>query len=201
MDCSCYFKEAYPLIDYCLLFGIVFGVNLLPAFGPPTWSVIVIYGLNTNLSIPSIVLIGAIAAAAGRYLLACAFRILGGHISDKMKRNVAALSSALSTRKRSAVIGLGVFALSPVPSAQLFEAAGLSRLPLLPFTAAFFVGRMISYSIYAVTAKSVAPALTNSNLGHYLSSPLGITVQVGMIALLIVLTQIDWERRLSSKGR
>ena len=175
-------------------------MNLLPAFGPPTWSVIVIYGFNTNLPIPSIVLIGAIAAAAGRYLLACAFRILGGHISGKMKRNIAALSLALSAQKRSAVIGLGVFALSPVPSAQLFEAAGLSRLPLLPFTAAFFVGRTISYSIYTLTAKSVAHSLTSSDLRQYLSGPLGIAVQVGMIALLIVLTQIDWEKRLGSKG-
>lgn len=34
--------------DYLILFAIVLGVNMMPAFGPPTWSVIVLYGLNTN---------------------------------------------------------------------------------------------------------------------------------------------------------
>lgn len=33
--------------DYLLLFLIVFGVNLMPAFGPPTWTILVVYRLNT----------------------------------------------------------------------------------------------------------------------------------------------------------
>jgi len=37
---------------YLLLFAIVLGVNLLPAFGPPTWSIVALYGLDTNLSLP-----------------------------------------------------------------------------------------------------------------------------------------------------
>ena len=174
-------------------------MNLLPAFGPPIWSIIVIYGLNTKLPVPAIVLTGAIAAATGRYVLAHAFRILGGHVSEKVRRNVAALGKALAARKRNAVIGLGVFALSPVPSAQLFEAVGLSRLPLLPFTAAFFVGRTISYSIYAATAKGVAHSSLGNELNHSIKSPVGIAVELGMIALLIALTQIDWEKRLGRK--
>lgn len=32
--------------DYLLLFVIVPGVNLMPAFGPPTWTILVLYSLN-----------------------------------------------------------------------------------------------------------------------------------------------------------
>ena len=35
--------------EYLLLFAIVLGVNLMPAFGPPTWSVIVAFGINSSM--------------------------------------------------------------------------------------------------------------------------------------------------------
>jgi uncharacterized membrane protein YdjX (TVP38/TMEM64 family) len=89
-----------------------------------------------------------------------------------------------------------VFALSPLPSAQLFEAAGLTRLPLLPFTAAFFVGRTISYSIYALTAKTVAHSSLGTELRHSITSPVGIAIDLAMIVLLVVLARVDWEKRL-----
>ena len=169
----------------------------MPAFGSPTWSIIVIYGLDSKLPVPAIVLTGALAAATGRYLLARAFRTLGGHVSGKVRRNVSALGKALAARRLNAVVGLGVFALSPVPSAQLFEAIGLSRLPLLPFTVAFFIGRTISYSIFALTAKGVSQSSLSDEFRHLMTSPMGIAVEVGMIAVLIALTQIDWEKRLN----
>jgi hypothetical protein len=40
-----------------------------------------------------------------------------------------------------------LFAAAPLPSAQLFEAAGLARVRLRHLVAAFFVGRLVSYSI------------------------------------------------------
>lgn len=64
--------------DYLILFAIVLGVNLMPAFGPPTWSVIALYGLNTNLPVEPLVLTAAIAAALGRFILAQGFRLLSG---------------------------------------------------------------------------------------------------------------------------
>jgi uncharacterized membrane protein YdjX (TVP38/TMEM64 family) len=184
------------LTEYLTLFGIVLAVNLLPAFGPPTWSIIVIYGLSTRLPTLSIVLTGAAAAASGRLCLAYAFRYLSNNVPEKTKRNVAAVRAALMRKKRNALIGLGVFALSPVPSAQLFEAAGLSRLPLKRFTAAFFVGRIISYSIYALTAKGIAHSSIGDTFRASLTSPMGIAIQLIMVALLVIFTQIDWEQRL-----
>jgi len=182
--------------DYLLLFAIVLGVNLMPAFGPPTWTIIVLYGLNTQLPLPAVVLIGAVAAASGRLLLALAFRYLGGRLSERTRRNLAAAREAIEKRKRGAILGLALFALSPLPSAQLFEAAGLARMRLLGFTLAFFAGRTVSYTIYALSARK----LTESSLGdafrNAFTSPLGIAVQLAMIALLVLATRIDWARRL-----
>ena len=62
-------------MDYLILFLVVLGVNLMPAFGPPTWTILVLFSLNTNMSHAPVVIAGAIAAALGRYLLARASRL------------------------------------------------------------------------------------------------------------------------------
>lgn len=185
--------------EYLLLFAIVLGVNLLPAFGPPTWSVIVIYGLSTKMPLPALVAISATAAALGRFALAHAFRLLRNKVPDKMKRNLQTAGDAVEKRKRGALVAIGLFALSPLPSAQLFEAAGLAGVRLSHFTAAFFAGRIVSYSIYAATAKGIEKTSMGESFRHYLTSPIGIGLELLMLALLVAFTQVDWEKRLGGK--
>lgn len=186
------------MADYLILFAIVLCVNLMPAFGPPTWSVIVIYSINTRMPAPAIVLVAALAAVSGRFLLAHTFRLLARHVSEKTKRNVAAARAAFERKKRHSMIALILFALSPVPSAPLFEAAGLAKVPLLGFTAAFFVGRTISYSIYLLTTKSIESTNVGDAFRQTITSPFGITLQIAMIVLLVGFTRIDWAKHLNS---
>lgn len=185
------------MTSYLILFLIVFGINLLPAFGPPTWSIIVFYGLNSDLPTPLIVTISALAAATGRLLLGHGFRFFGDYLPDKQRRNLAAAGQALESRRRNMVLGLGLFAMSPLPSAQLFAAAGLANVRLLNFTIAFFAGRLISYSVYAATAKGLRGTSVGEAFAATLENPWGIALQIGMIALLVLVAQIDWSRFLS----
>jgi uncharacterized membrane protein YdjX (TVP38/TMEM64 family) len=187
------------LAPYLILFAIVLGVNLMPAFGPPTWTVIVLYGLNSDLALVPLVLTAALAAASGRFLLACACRLLGGRISGRTRRNLEAARAALERNRRHAILALGLFALSPVPSAQLFEAAGLARVPLLRFTIAFFLGRTISYSIYAASAKGIGETSLGDTFRHSLASPWGIAIQLATLGLLVAFTQIDWAKRFGAR--
>jgi uncharacterized membrane protein YdjX (TVP38/TMEM64 family) len=184
------------MTEYLILFAIVFGVNLLPAFGPPSWSIIVLYGLNTDLPVPAIVGTGAVAAALGRFCLAHATRLFRGWLSAKSRRNLEAARAALEHNKRRGLLALGLFALSPVPSAQLFEAAGLTGVKLLPFTLAFFAGRLVSYSIYAGGAAAVEHLTIADTFRDSLTSPLGIALQVVMLAALVALAKVDWTRFL-----
>lgn len=187
------------MTEYLILFAIVLGVNLLPAFGPPTWSIIVLFGFNSDLPVPAIVLTGAVAAALGRFGLAHGTRLFRSWLSDKTRRNLAAAKEALEQNRRRGVLALGLFALSPVPSAQLFEAAGLAGVRLLPFTLAFFAGRLVSYSIYAGSAKAVENLTLGDTFREALTSPLGIGLQVVMLAGLVALARIDWAALLAKK--
>jgi len=182
--------------DYLTLFAIVLGVNLLPAFGPPTWAILVLYVLNSQLPSLPLILVAAVAAALGRFLLALAFRLLGGKLPAQYRRNLKAARAALEKNKRNAILALGLFALSPVPSAQLFEAAGLAGVRLLPFTLAFFLGRTISYSIYVFTAAGLRATSLGDTFREAVTSPLGIAIQVAMLIALVAFARIDWTKRL-----
>ncbi|TXC69163.1 VTT domain-containing protein [Sphingorhabdus soli] len=182
--------------SFLIFFAIVLAVNLMPAFGPPTWSVIVLFGLNTDLPIAPIILVGAVAAASGRFLLGSGFRLLGQHVSEKTRNNLGAARTAFERNRRNGILALILFAISPIPSAQLFEAAGLARIKLLPFTVAFFLGRIVSYTIYALTAKGLQRSSFGQLLTDTLTNPVGIAVQVILIAGLVLLTRIDWQKVL-----
>jgi uncharacterized membrane protein YdjX (TVP38/TMEM64 family) len=178
------------------LFVIVLGVNLLPAFGPPTWSIIVLYGLGTQMPTAAIILTGALAAASGRFALAHAFRLLGRRVPARIRSNLAAARAALERNKSGGLLALGLFALSPLPSAQLFEAAGLARVRLAGFTAAFFAGRLVSYSIYTLTAKGLQKTPMGDQFLKMVTSPASIATQLLMIAALVAVTRVDWRKRL-----
>ena len=83
--------------------------------------------------------------------------------------------------------------LSPIPSAQLFEAAGIiKRITLAPILLAFAAGRLISYSIYV----SGASVLKETSLGQIvtkeITSALAIAIQVLLILGLVALGNVKW---------
>jgi len=166
--------------------AVIFAINLLPAFGPPTWAVLVFFTLSFDLPAAPLVACGALAAASGRCVLANGARRLRPRLSTARRESVDRAQRRLSGERPRAIAGLGLFALSPVPSGQLFVAAGLMTVPLPPLTVAFFSGRLVSYSIYVSVA-----TIAERNLGDIaldaLTSPLGMALQVAMLIALAVL--------------
>jgi uncharacterized membrane protein YdjX (TVP38/TMEM64 family) len=179
---------------YLLVLAVVFGVNLLPALGPPTWAVLVWFRLHDHLFVPLLVVEGVLAACAGRFLLATVFGLLRGRVSRKTRENLGAARKVLQGSRGKAWTAFGLFVLSPVPSAQLFEAAGLIGAPLLPLTLAFGAGRLVTYSVYAGGASAAADTDFGRIITHELTSPVGLAVQGALLLGLFALTRIDWHR-------
>jgi membrane protein YqaA with SNARE-associated domain len=189
------------LAQLAIALAVVFAGNLLPAFGPTTWAVLVFFSLDFDLPAVPLVLGGALAAASGRFLLAHGARRLRPRLSPARRESVDRAQAALSADRRRTAAGLGLFALSPVPSGQLFVGAGLMTVPLLPLTAAFFAGRLVSYSIYVSVA-----TIAEKNLGdlalNALTSPLGIALQLLMlVALALLLGGLKPAERLGESSR
>lgn len=187
------------VLCYLAVLGTVFGLNLLPALGPPTWTLLVLFRLNWHLRPVPLVVLGALSAGAGRLVLAQATRRLRDRLPPKHVANLRAAGNYLTGHRGRAAAGLAVFAVSPVPSAQLFEAAGLVDIPLLPLTAAFFVGRLVSYSLY-VGAAHAADRRFGTVVRSGLSSPYGIALQVAMVIGVVLLTRVNWAKHLPASG-
>jgi membrane protein DedA with SNARE-associated domain len=183
-------------VPYLVVFAIVFGINLLPAFGPPTWAVLVFTRLHWHLNPVALVLIGAIAASSGRYLLALAARRFSDVLPERMRTNLEDAQDLLKRHRNGTVAVFGVFVVSPLPSAQLFLAAGFLDLNLALFTLAFLVGRLVSYSIYMSLAV-IAERQLGSVLGQLFGSPLAIVLQLLLLAAVCCLPLINWRRAVT----
>lgn len=187
---------ASGVATYLLIVGVVFGVNLLPALGPPTWSVLVLFRLHEHVSAPLLVVLGALAAGAGRLCLAVVTRRVRRWLPRRRIDSLRAAGAYLTRHHGRAVLGLGLFALSPLPSAQLFEAAGILDVPLVPVTAAFFCGRLVSYSFY-IGAAGIAEASLGDQLRSSITSWPSIALQAVMVLGLVVLARVDWAAKLT----
>ncbi len=179
------------LLNLLLTAGLVFAVNLLPAFGPPTWVVLAFVKLRYDLPAVPLVLVGATASAAGRYVLARLAHALRRHLPRERREGLELLGRRLESEPATATGMLGVFLLSPLPSAQLFVAAGLAEVRLLRLTLVFFAGRLVTYSIY-VAGTVVAVDRFGDALTRGIYSPLGIALQVVMVIGLVAVVRIDW---------
>lgn len=188
------------MLDVALVFAVVFAVNLLPAFGPPTWTVLVALKLGLDVAAVPLVAAGALAAASGRWTLAHGAWRLRRRLSDRRRASLEALRVAVFDRPAGAVAGLVLFALSPIPSAQLFVAAGLTGMRLGPLVLAFFAGRVVSYSLW-VGAATAAGATLGDSLLDGMRSPAGIAAQLAMLAMLVVLLRVDWAAFLARHRR
>lgn len=186
--------------DVLLMAAVVFGVNVLPAFAPPTWTVLVVFRLTYDIPAVALVVVGAASAAAGRFVLASVFRRLGTRLPERKRTDLAAVGTVLTENRRGRWGLLAVFLFSPLPSTQLFEAAGLTpQIRLVPVTLAFFCGRLVTYSLY-VGGATLAEETVRSVLDDGLASPQAIALQVVLLALLAGFLLAPWARLLGGRG-
>ena len=171
-------------------------LNVVPAFMPPTWALLVYFHVAHGLDVLPLALAGAFGATTGRALLAVASRVLGDRLAPpRWRENIMTLARMLESRPAFSLPTLGLFALGPVPSNHLFIAAGLAHAPLLPIIAVFAVARFVSYVIWVNAAASAARSMEEA-IGPRLGSGVAIAAQIVGFLLLILLMQVDWAQRL-----
>ncbi len=170
---------------YLAVFGLVVAINLLPAFGPPTWLVLVVLHVSWKCNVAALVVVGVLAACSGRYVLALCAERVKPHLPKRYVRGIERAGKVMLERRGRAAAAIGLFLVSPLPSAQLFIAAGLLELPLIAVTLAFGLGRLVTYSLYLAVA-SVAITSLASVFGDFFGSPWSIAIELALVAVTIV---------------
>ncbi len=190
-------------MDILALFAIIFVLNSLPAFAPPTWMVLSAVGLSNPDANPWLTaLIAAVAATAGRVVLAkLAFLIVRQRwLSTRTKENIDLVKERLATQRAMTFGGVLAYTCSPFPSNSLFMAYGLTSLPLTPVALAAFIGRFVTYSFWMVIAMDVAQkaVVDQGSVFAYFGGYFVLT-QVLMLALVVLFAKLDWRAWFASK--
>lgn len=193
-----------------VLFVTVFVLNLIPAFAPPTWMVFSFIGFRYPLlNVTLLAIVGALAATAGRLLLAKFSRLIirQRFLSAASKENIDAIRSGLEGKKK---LTFGVFlfyAFSPLPSNYLFVAYGLTNMELKLIAAPFFLGRSVSYAFWGHSSAAASRwlGMESSDLLSYLSVYF-VATQCLLLYLIYLFTRVDWrslfmERKLRLLAR
>jgi len=188
------------------LFVVVFALNVLPAFAPPTWTTMSFIGLaipGNDFIVLSVV--AATAATAGRVVLAKSSRVLLRRrwLSEEARRNVDAIRIGIEHRPALTFGTFLGYALSPLPSNYLFIAYGLTSLPVAFLALPFFGGRLASYAFWLTTASKVGDWL-DVDVDWFQSAPYFIAyyllTQLLLIPAIYAFTRLDW-RALFGEGR
>ena len=183
--------------QYLALVCFVFAINLLPAFAPPTWVILVFYKLNSNLNSIAIIALGVMAAASGRYVLALGVKSIRHKLKGAHLKNLELARKRLDRGEKGYFLYFLFFVISPLPSAQLFEAAALMNAPLVPITVAFMIGRTVSYSISVFGASTLKAHAMSTVILNSIKSPWGIALQIACLIALYLLLKVDWSKRLA----
>ncbi len=179
--------------ELLIVAAVVFGINILPAFAPPTWTVLAYFALTQHLPMAALIVIGVISASAGRWVLANMFRRYRNKLPASYVANMENAATHLTKSQNHTRALLALFLISPLSSAQLFEAAGIMKsIALRPLVAAFAAGRTVTYSVTVTGANAVATSSFGELLTKSLTSPGAIALQISMIVGLVLLGTIKW---------
>src|SRR5690349_15687270 len=121
------------MLPVVVVFAIVFALNVIPAFAPPTWLVFSFIGFQFPLQNGfELAVAGALAATLGRVTLAKLSRVIirKKFLSPEAQNNIDAIREGLEGRKKLTFGVLLFYAFSPLPSNYLFIAYGLTTMDL-----------------------------------------------------------------------
>ena len=186
------------LTSYLILFTSVLAINVVPAFMPPTWTILSFFYIHYHLNFPLTVMLGVLAATFGRLLL---YYIVKHHLSrfvpQTYKKNYGSLGQFLEHRHLTIPVML-LYMFSPIPSNQMFILAALSDMNIKVITVTFIMGRLISYSLL-IGASSVFVARLDNVFSRSFSGIAPILAEIVGVAVLIILGRIPWTKLLPIK--
>lgn len=181
------------LISLIIQWLIVFGINIIPVFAPPTWIVLSYFHISAPQNLLILILIGVTASTAGRYVLAkFSGKVFVKFASEKKKKEIELIKSKLQKKSTAKFMLSFIFSLGPLPSNAFFIAVGSTKLKLKEFLAGFFVGRTISYLFLVYTSGVLYSSFGSSLSGDTSILTLGVEI-IGVIAI-IAFFLIDWTK-------
>ena len=181
---------------YVLLSSIILGLNIIPAFMPPTWIVLAFFVIKYHLMLLPVVLIGATFATIGRIILAnISGKYFRRFLSSDSKENYASIGKYLDSHKHITIPVVFLYSFSPISSNYIFIAAGLAKMKLKLLAGSFFVGRLISYTFWVYTTHRLSDNLADL-FGNHFARTGSIIVEILGLLTVYLPGKIAWKKIL-----
>ena len=186
-----------------IFFALIFTLNIIPAFAPPTWMALSWIGFDHPQYNPfAVAVVGAMAATSGRMVLAKLSRVIirQQFMSDATRANIDVIKDGLNGHRTLTFGTFLVFAFSPFPSNYLFIAYGLTSMPIWLVALPFFLGRCVSYSFFVIAASTVSQHLAEhtTEAKQYFGIYFVIS-QFFFLGVVYLFTRIDWKHLLATR--
>lgn len=183
---------------YLGIFLLMFVINVVPAFMPPTWLFLsTLYFLFPQYFHPVLlVFTGAFASSFGRFVLSYMGSASRRMMREKRRRSMDRVGQALRSKKHAGFILSLFFALSPLPSNFYFLMLGEIRCQYFSIFLGFWLGRLISYWIMINIAQVAFQSLTAILISRI--QAVIIINSLGIISMVIFIL-IDWEKLIRER--
>ncbi len=173
-------------------------VNVIPAFAPPTWAVLVYFLVRHDLWLPGVVLAGVTAATLGRYFLSLYIHAISRRIlTDRQTESIRYLTGRLGKSRMLNFLFVFLYSLTPLSTSALFIAVGIARIHIQVVLAGFFCGRLISYTILSLSAEALAHKVSDFALEGF--SWEGAVTALAALFILLLFTFLDWRSLLEDR--
>src|SRR5438874_580229 len=186
----------------CAAMALAFAINLVPAFMPSTWMVMAFFYIKFGLPLLVLTIGGAIASALGRILLAKASTLFKRRFMRSRESDLDELGEFLNEHRT--YVGPAVFAysLTPLPTNNLFIAAGMAEVNMVAVVAGFIAARVIANTFWVWTTHRAFSSLKDV-FEAGLTGPWGIGLEVAGLLSVVLLFKLPWAkwlRRMTDGG-
>ena len=183
---------------YPVVFLAAMGVDLIPVFAPPAWTLMVFFLVKFNLNAWSVLLAGVPGSALGRYLFSLYIpKVSAKLITRRKDQELEFVGKKLAQTRWKTWTFVFLYTLTPLSTTALFTAAGMAKIHPMQTVPPFFVGKLLSDGLMIAMGHHLS-----SNPGDFLHSLLSAKGILTMLFGLVViggLLFIDWRSLLQKK--
>ena len=184
--------------QYPIVFLAALGVDLIPVFAPPAWTLMVLLLVKFNLNPWMVLVAGVTGSALGRYLFSLYIpKVSAKLITRRKDQELEFVGKKLGQTRWKSWTFVFLYTLTPLSTTALFTAAGMAKVHPMQTVPPFFVGKLVSDGLMIAMGDHLSA--NGGDVLHNLFSPNGIVTMVLGLVVIGGLLFVDWRTLLQRK--
>jgi hypothetical protein len=173
--------------------ALAFVINLVPAFMPSTWMLLTFFYIRYDVPLLPLTIGGAIVSGLGRLVLARASAWFSRRFMTARRDDLDLLGEYLDRNRHVAAPATFLYTLTPLPTNNLFIAAGMVGVNLVWVLAGFWAGRVLADTFWVWTTERVFDSLDDVFEGA-VGTRWAIALQSLSVVSVLLLYLAPWAR-------